>query len=298
MMNLKDDNYIIIQGWMRTRLNLTGNSLLVYAAIYGFSQDGVNEYTASVGWLADFVGITRRSVQNVLSDLLDSGLIVRTERNDKLGSTNGYRAVVPPEGGCEKISHPPIEDEGGRKNFHTGCEKFSQGVGKNFTPINNNKNNLEKEKESNNKKDLSSMTLDELQTSYDALCASVPQTPEGLDSILDECCLYAEEFARRFESGQVDVESKKPKAKKLPSYDEVIASYGFNPYVVRRMKEFIRACYASGQFVTNERLEMLCSKLIDVAELHSDEDAQSIAYRQINVINRAISGGYRDFFVR
>ena len=32
------DNYINIQGWMRTDLDLKGNELLVYAIIYGFSQ--------------------------------------------------------------------------------------------------------------------------------------------------------------------------------------------------------------------------------------------------------------------
>ena len=33
-----DNNYINIQGWMRTKLNLTDNKLIMFAIIYGFSQ--------------------------------------------------------------------------------------------------------------------------------------------------------------------------------------------------------------------------------------------------------------------
>ncbi len=38
-MNIKADNYIAIQGWMVTELGLKNTELIVYALIYGFSQD-------------------------------------------------------------------------------------------------------------------------------------------------------------------------------------------------------------------------------------------------------------------
>ena len=51
---MKDTNFISIQGWMRTELNLSGNELLVYAIIYGFSQDGESKFTGSRQYLADW----------------------------------------------------------------------------------------------------------------------------------------------------------------------------------------------------------------------------------------------------
>lgn len=34
---VKPENYITIQGWMRTELDLKGNELNLYAIIYGFT---------------------------------------------------------------------------------------------------------------------------------------------------------------------------------------------------------------------------------------------------------------------
>ena len=41
-------NYIVIQDFMLTDLGLTGNDLLVYALVYGYSQDGESEYYGSL----------------------------------------------------------------------------------------------------------------------------------------------------------------------------------------------------------------------------------------------------------
>lgn len=306
MLEIKDDNYIVIQGWMRTKYGLTGNKLIVFAAVYGFSQDGVNEYSGSQKWLAEFVGITQRCLQKVLTELIEDGLIVKIERNEKLGTTNGYKAKRPIEEGGEKNSSPP-EDEGAKK-IRPGDENNSWGERTNFAHINNIINNITESKKEITKEYLSKMSDEELNESYEALCNSVSSTPEGMESILDECYLYAEEFARRFEfnSPEVVMNSKTEFTKdklsssksKYPSYDEILTSYGFEPCVIARMKEFIKHCYAGRQFVSNERLGLLCDKLVDVAELHRGEDAESIGFRQVNIINRAISGGYYDFLVK
>lgn len=50
---INDGNYITIQGWMRTDLKLSGNELIVYAIIYGFSQNKQGEFTGSAQYLAD-----------------------------------------------------------------------------------------------------------------------------------------------------------------------------------------------------------------------------------------------------
>ena len=38
MSKIKNENYVVIQGWMVNELNLKGNDLMVYAIIYGFTQ--------------------------------------------------------------------------------------------------------------------------------------------------------------------------------------------------------------------------------------------------------------------
>jgi len=50
-MNNKD--YIVIQGWMINELKLSGNDLLTYSLIYGFSKDGQSEYTGSIKYLCE-----------------------------------------------------------------------------------------------------------------------------------------------------------------------------------------------------------------------------------------------------
>lgn len=37
---IKDHEYTVIQGWMISRLNLTGVELILYALIYGYRPDG------------------------------------------------------------------------------------------------------------------------------------------------------------------------------------------------------------------------------------------------------------------
>lgn len=76
-MKIRSDNYINIQGFMRTELKLTGNDLLVYAIIYGFSQDGESRFTLSLQYLADWCGATKQGIQKNLKNLLERGLIVK-----------------------------------------------------------------------------------------------------------------------------------------------------------------------------------------------------------------------------
>ena len=68
---IKDENYYQIQGWMINRLGLKGVSLSVYAIIYGFSQDGENEYTGSLQYLCDFCGgVSKPTIINALKSLV------------------------------------------------------------------------------------------------------------------------------------------------------------------------------------------------------------------------------------
>ena len=138
---ISDGTYITIQGWMRTDLKLSGNELIVYAIIYGFSQNKQGEFTGSAQYLADWVGCTRRTVMTILNKLVEAKLISKTEISL---NNNEKRVSYQAESGCEKTSqgvknfHRGCEkiSQGGVKNFHRGCEKFSHNIN-----INNNTNN-------------------------------------------------------------------------------------------------------------------------------------------------------------
>lgn len=96
MSAVKDNNFIAIQGWMRTQLNLKGNELLIYALIYGFSQDQNSKFSGTRRYLAEWCGCSLKTVDNTIASLLAKKLIVKHEKY-----VNGIRmcdyTAVPPE---------------------------------------------------------------------------------------------------------------------------------------------------------------------------------------------------------
>lgn len=77
---INSDSFVTIQGWMRTELDLSGTELMVYAVIYGFSQDGESHFKGSRQYLADWCGTTVRSIHNALTSLVEKNLILKYER--------------------------------------------------------------------------------------------------------------------------------------------------------------------------------------------------------------------------
>ena len=68
---IRDSNYVVIQGWMITRLGLKGNELMIYAVIYGFTQNGETEFVGSMKYLADWTNSTIESVRKCIISLID-----------------------------------------------------------------------------------------------------------------------------------------------------------------------------------------------------------------------------------
>ena len=76
---IKSENFLTIQGWMVTELNLKGNELLIYACIYGFSQIEDQWFTGSRQYLADWTNSTKQGVQKCLKSLIEKGLLEKKE---------------------------------------------------------------------------------------------------------------------------------------------------------------------------------------------------------------------------
>ena len=69
----------IIHPWMCTRLNLSGNELLVYAVINSFSRDGKGTYYGGVDYLCSVCGASKPTIIKALKSLLENGLIIQQE---------------------------------------------------------------------------------------------------------------------------------------------------------------------------------------------------------------------------
>lgn len=150
MPKLNDENYYIIHGWMLNRLGLKGTQLQVFSIIYGFSQDGENEYSGSLSYLCDFTGASKPTIIKALSELSDRGfLIKRQERINGVlfnhysanlqvvkNFNQGSKETLPPQlknftGGSKETLPIPYKerDKEGYKEINKECEKR-----KRFTP--------------------------------------------------------------------------------------------------------------------------------------------------------------------
>lgn len=73
------DNYIVVQGWMISDLQLKGNELLIYACIHGFSQAENQVFNGGLQYLADWTKSTKQGVSKSLKALVEKGLVVKND---------------------------------------------------------------------------------------------------------------------------------------------------------------------------------------------------------------------------
>lgn len=113
---VRQSNYITVLGWMVSDLKLRGNALLIYAVIYGFSQNDDDSYTGSRQYLADWTNSTVQNVSRCLKKLVEDGFIIKTENVINGVRFCEYKAVVPEllpgtkcSGGRNKMFHNNIE---------------------------------------------------------------------------------------------------------------------------------------------------------------------------------------------
>jgi hypothetical protein len=76
---IKSENFIAVQGWMRTVLGLSGNELLCYALIYGFCQDGESSFTGSSKYICEWLGVSKPTALDILKRLSEKNLIEKKE---------------------------------------------------------------------------------------------------------------------------------------------------------------------------------------------------------------------------
>lgn len=148
---MQDGGFLVIQKWMLTDLNLKSTELMVYAIIYGFSQDGQGECWASLDYFQLWTGASRSSIIRAINSLEEKGLIERRRRE---GTTSALRAV-----------------DGGVKMKQGGVKMKRGGVNLKPNNITNNKNdNKEIKKESDE-------VAVEVQRTYDLFIEKFDKNP-------------------------------------------------------------------------------------------------------------------------
>lgn len=75
----KIDNYITVPGFAIIELGLSGNELLCYSLIYGFTQDNETEFHGSLNYVASALNVTKQNAKKIIDRLIDRGLVIKRE---------------------------------------------------------------------------------------------------------------------------------------------------------------------------------------------------------------------------
>lgn len=118
---------------MVNRLKLKGNELLLYAIIYGFSQDEKSSYEGSLSYISKSINASRRSVISLLNRLSEKNLII------KYVSKDGNEYQHNPEEKERILNGGEISSLG--KKIHSSSENNSLFDSEKTAPNNNTSNN-------------------------------------------------------------------------------------------------------------------------------------------------------------
>jgi len=117
-MKFTQNNYINIQGFMITDLKLSDTELILYALIYGFSQDEESKFSGSLSYMCEATNKCKNSVVKSLNYLIEKGLIIK--ETIKINNVNfcNYRTNF------NKIKEPV-----GSARYEQGGSETEQGGG-------------------------------------------------------------------------------------------------------------------------------------------------------------------------
>lgn len=133
-------NYFQVSGWMLQNLKLSGNDLMVFAIIYGFSQDENSTFNGSLKYLEEFTGASRTTVITSLKFLVQKEFIIKLTKDVNGVTFNSYKIAQ----GVQKLYGGVVQnsDGGGIKSVRGGGTEI---VPNNISLYNkeDNKNNTE-----------------------------------------------------------------------------------------------------------------------------------------------------------
>ena len=119
-------------------LGLSGNELIMYALIYGFSQNGEAHFHGSLNYITTAINVTKANAKKILDRLVEKGLIKK--RDVVIGGVKYCDYKVTPIEGCYQN-----DNKGGIVSAE-GRYSFDNGGGIVSIPNNNIDNNKDNNK--------------------------------------------------------------------------------------------------------------------------------------------------------
>ena len=111
---IKNENFVIIQGWMINELQLKGCELLLFALIWGFSQTENQYFTGSLTYLAEWTQCTKQGVLIALNKLIEKKYIEKKEEFKNNLKYCSYKVSLmvlnKVERGIKESLTPPIKE--------------------------------------------------------------------------------------------------------------------------------------------------------------------------------------------
>ena len=90
---MRNENFYVVQGWMMSELNLSGNELTCYAIIFGATQGGQTWFMESRNYLSEWMNVTLPTVDKALSSLTEKGFLSKKSEFVNGVKFNSYRAT-------------------------------------------------------------------------------------------------------------------------------------------------------------------------------------------------------------
>ena len=183
---MKLGEYIVILPPMISQLKLSGNNLIIFALIHGFTKDGLHKFYGSIDTICERTNLSRPTVISILKNLTDNGLLNKEEQ-----VTNNIKTCLYTTNYDELI--------GGGKETLLPVKKLNWGS-KETLP--NNKTLIDNKSIRKGKGTLTPLILpfssEKFLETWEALCEEKnwkSKTRKALQLSLNKLGRYAEEFA-------------------------------------------------------------------------------------------------------
>ena len=135
---MKENNYITIPGFLRTRLDLKGSELIITALIYGYSQDGNSWFMGKTEYIAEWAGITDKNVLRSLKSLTEKGIL---EKKEIFVNNRAKRCYYRFNFECSELQNSTVA--GCQNSTVAGCQNSTVAGCQNSTVNNNIDNNID-----------------------------------------------------------------------------------------------------------------------------------------------------------
>ena len=194
---MKENNYITIPGFLRTRLDLKGSELIITALIYGYSQDGNSWFMGETEYIAEWAGITDKNVLRSLKSLTEKGIL---EKKEMFVNNKAKRCYYRFNFECAELQNSTVA--GCQNSTVAGCQNSTV-----YNNIYNNINNNIKKDAKASKENPSGFSQDNFSNEEKTVKASIVYgfTPELLDvrkQVIDKVDNYFAKLVFPFDSDE------------------------------------------------------------------------------------------------